>query len=109
VSSQASSELTVLLPVLPGVASVQFLLNDYFLGNFADEFMEAARNLIFETYCRIHRVIDLKSVLHWALLACLHLWLACSSEVVCCWLLLRLSFLAPCGLMLSVLSALPAC
>lgn len=39
--------------------SCQVLLNDFFLCNCADEFMEAARHFIFETYCRIHHKIDI--------------------------------------------------
>ncbi|CAM9619050.1 unnamed protein product [Ectocarpus sp. 6 AP-2014] len=35
------------------------LLSDFFLCNCADEFMEAARHFIFETYCRIHHKIDI--------------------------------------------------
>lgn len=39
--------------------SCQVLLSDFFLCNCADEFMEAARHFIFETYCRIHHKIDI--------------------------------------------------
>lgn len=38
---------------------IKVLLSDFFLCNCADEFMEAARHLIFETYCRIHHKIDI--------------------------------------------------
>ena len=34
------------------------ILNDFFLVATAPEFLECARTLIFETYCRIHQVID---------------------------------------------------
>jgi len=37
----------------------QVLLSDFFLCNCAEEFMEAARHFIFETYCRIHHKIDI--------------------------------------------------
>lgn len=43
------------MPSLPH----QVLLSDFFLCNCADEFMEAARHFIFETYCRIHHKIDI--------------------------------------------------
>ena len=35
------------------------LANDFFLVGLKDELMEAARMHLFETYCRIHRCIDL--------------------------------------------------
>lgn len=35
------------------------LQGDFFLCNCTDEFMEAARHFIFETYCRIHHKIDI--------------------------------------------------
>lgn len=35
------------------------LSNDFFLVACKDEFVESARHLIFETYCRIHHVIDI--------------------------------------------------
>jgi translation initiation factor 3 subunit E len=35
------------------------LRSDFFLCNVCDEFMEAARLFIFETYCRIHHKIDI--------------------------------------------------
>ncbi|KAJ1551387.1 Eukaryotic translation initiation factor 3 subunit E [Nowakowskiella sp. JEL0078] len=35
------------------------LLNDFFLVATRDEFIENARLMIFETYCRIHQVIDI--------------------------------------------------
>ncbi|MBD5001898.1 hypothetical protein GUF49_10175, partial [Xanthomonas citri pv. citri] len=34
------------------------LANDFFLEPFQQEFMEAARLAVFETYCRIHKSID---------------------------------------------------
>jgi translation initiation factor 3 subunit E len=37
----------------------EVLANDFFLVACKDEFVEAARHLIFETYCRIHHVIDI--------------------------------------------------
>lgn len=37
----------------------EVLKNDPFLSNWQGEFMENARLLIFETYCRIHKVIDI--------------------------------------------------
>jgi translation initiation factor 3 subunit E len=37
--------------------------NDFFLGEFRDEFMENARYLITEAYCRIHQKIDIGCVL----------------------------------------------
>jgi translation initiation factor 3 subunit E len=33
--------------------------NDYFLNRFTERFMEEGRQLIFETYCRIHHKIDI--------------------------------------------------
>ena len=39
--------------------------NDFFLGDFRDEFMDNARYLITEAYCRIHQRIDIAYV-------CLH-------------------------------------
>ena len=35
------------------------LENDYFLHPYIDQFMKEARQLIFETYCRIHQKIDI--------------------------------------------------
>jgi len=35
------------------------IVNDYFLYELRDEFLENARVFIFETYCRIHRKIDI--------------------------------------------------
>lgn len=35
------------------------LKRDYFLYNMLDDFLEDARRTIFETYCRIHQVIDI--------------------------------------------------
>jgi len=35
------------------------IVNDYFLHELRDEFLENARVFIFETYCRIHRKIDI--------------------------------------------------
>ncbi len=40
----------------------EVLKADYFLCNCTDEFVKAARFLIFETYCRIHQKIDLKGL-----------------------------------------------
>lgn len=37
----------------------QVLSSDFFLCNCTEEFMEAARHVIFETYCRIHHKIDI--------------------------------------------------
>jgi translation initiation factor 3 subunit E len=37
----------------------EVLDNDLFLYNHAHIFMEEARQLIFETYCRIHQKIDI--------------------------------------------------
>ena len=34
-------------------------MNDFFLVSCRDEFIENARLFIFETYCRIHQVIDI--------------------------------------------------
>jgi translation initiation factor 3 subunit E len=36
------------------------LANDFFLVSCRDEFIENARLFIFETYCRIHQIIDIK-------------------------------------------------
>jgi len=36
------------------------LKSDFFLASLADEFVECARHLISESYCRIHQVIDIK-------------------------------------------------
>ena len=38
------------------------LENDFFLVATKDAFMEAARQFLFETYCRIHQAIDIKSL-----------------------------------------------
>lgn len=38
------------------------LVNDYFLHTFASDFLENARIFIFESYVKIHRVIDLDSL-----------------------------------------------
>ena len=38
------------------------LENDFFLNGFVDEFMEGARWLVSEVYCKIHRRIDITSV-----------------------------------------------
>jgi translation initiation factor 3 subunit E len=40
-------------------ACYHVLRNDYFLSGWADAFLSEARQLIFETYCRIHRKIDI--------------------------------------------------
>ncbi|KAI0915170.1 eukaryotic translation initiation factor 3 subunit E [Taiwanofungus camphoratus] len=37
----------------------QVVANDFFLGEFRDEFMDNARYLISEAYCRIHQRIDI--------------------------------------------------
>lgn len=36
------------------------LKSDFFLASLAEEFIECARHLISESYCRIHQVIDIK-------------------------------------------------
>jgi translation initiation factor 3 subunit E len=36
--------------------------NDFFLGDFREEFLDNARYLISEAYCRIHQRIDIRSV-----------------------------------------------
>jgi translation initiation factor 3 subunit E len=38
------------------------LMNDFFLVSCRNEFMENARLLIFETYCRIHQTIDISTL-----------------------------------------------
>lgn len=38
------------------------LVGDFFLCSVAQEFLETARLLVFETYCRIHQTIDLGSL-----------------------------------------------
>jgi len=40
-------------------ACYHVLRNDYFLSGWADAFLTEARQLIFETYCRIHQKIDI--------------------------------------------------
>ncbi|EWM27525.1 eukaryotic translation initiation factor 3 subunit e [Nannochloropsis gaditana] len=40
-------------------ACYHVLRNDYFLSGWADAFLVEARQLIFETYCRIHQKIDI--------------------------------------------------
>ena len=40
----------------------QVLENDFFLVATKDAFMEAARQFLFETYCRIHQAIDINSL-----------------------------------------------
>ena len=42
--------------------SPQVLENDFFLTATREQFMEAARQLLFETYCRIHQAILLPSL-----------------------------------------------
>ncbi|KAH6867228.1 eukaryotic translation initiation factor 3 subunit 6 [Coprinopsis sp. MPI-PUGE-AT-0042] len=39
--------------------AVQVVANDFFLNNFEDEFLDNARYLISEAYCRIHQRIDI--------------------------------------------------
>lgn len=39
--------------------AVQVVENDFFLGDFKDEFLDNARYLISEAYCRIHHKIDI--------------------------------------------------
>ena len=39
--------------------AVQVVENDFFLGEFKDEFLDNARYLISEAYCRIHHKIDI--------------------------------------------------
>ena len=41
-------------------AAETVLANDFFLAAVKDEFLEAARLLLFESYCRIHSCIDLR-------------------------------------------------
>jgi translation initiation factor 3 subunit E len=41
----------------------QVVQDDFFLGEFREEFMENARYLITEAYCRIHQKIDIAYVL----------------------------------------------
>ena len=36
------------------------LREDFFLGSLADSFVDSARHLISETYCKIHQRIDIK-------------------------------------------------
>lgn len=38
------------------------LKHEYFLGFVADDFMASARQLVFDTYCRIHRCIDITTL-----------------------------------------------
>lgn len=38
------------------------LKSDFFLASLADEFVECARHLISESYCRIHQVIDIRDL-----------------------------------------------
>lgn len=42
--------------------SMQVIDNDYFLTSCKEEFVENARMFIFETYCRIHNCIELKTL-----------------------------------------------
>lgn len=43
------------------LAQVEIVLkSDFFLASLAEEFVECARHLISESYCRIHQVIDIK-------------------------------------------------
>ncbi|GMH39331.1 hypothetical protein BSKO_07229 [Bryopsis sp. KO-2023] len=44
------------------VKCAELLENDYFLAGFKDDFLENARLAIFETYCRIHQTIDIKTM-----------------------------------------------
>jgi translation initiation factor 3 subunit E len=37
----------------------EVVANDFFLGEFKDEFLEDARYLVTEAYCRIHQQIDI--------------------------------------------------
>jgi len=34
--------------------------NDFFLGDFREEFLDNARYMICELYCRIHHIIDIR-------------------------------------------------
>jgi hypothetical protein len=40
------------------------LRNDFFLGSSTDVFVESARHLISESYCKIHQRIDIRWVFH---------------------------------------------
>ena len=44
------------------MTAVQVVENDFFLGDFKDEFLDNARYLISEAYCRIHHKIDIACV-----------------------------------------------
>ena len=45
------------------LAQVESVLkSDFFLASLAEEFVECARHLISESYCRIHQVIDIKDL-----------------------------------------------
>ena len=43
-----------------GICFIQVLENDFFLVACRDEFIESARQLIFETFCRIHQCISIR-------------------------------------------------
>ena len=70
------------------------LQSDFFLIGCRDEFVENARIFMFETYCRIHKVIDIKYVVTDVCRAdvlraacCLDgetLWVLCADFLVLC-------------------------
>jgi translation initiation factor 3 subunit E len=43
----------------------RIVADDFFLGEFRDEFLENARCLISEAYCRIHQTINIGWVAIW--------------------------------------------
>ena len=56
----------------------EVLKGDFFLSAAADAFVEAARHLISESYCKIHQRIDIKCVTHTLSLTHTHtLFLSC--------------------------------
>ena len=47
-------------PAVTSMVSFQVLINDFFLVACLDDFIENARLLIFETFCRIHECISIR-------------------------------------------------
>jgi len=41
---------------------IQVVKNDYFLSEYLDSFLEGARLLVFEYYCRIHKCIEIEAL-----------------------------------------------
>jgi len=44
------------------IECIQVVKNDYFLSDYLDSFLEGARLLVFEYYCRIHKCIEIEAL-----------------------------------------------